>query len=404
MSATKGQKVTIVGAGFSGLMSAFYLEREGFSVRVIESENRAGGLIRTLKTENGIVETAANGLLASGEIENVFREIGLEPVETRPEARKRFVFRDGEFRRWPLGLRASLKVISFLLKYAIVRSAVRPNDRETVRVWGERVLGQEASRYLLETALQGIYAGDPSRMSAAMILGRFFEKRSEKRGKLRGTIAPREGMGALISALESHLRSRGVEFVFARKFSMSDRDLGHPLVLAVSVKSAAELLGAHVSPLLPIVTTTAFFQKTDASSAGFGCLFPPCEKRNALGVLKNDFIFENRSKGLHSETWILGGANQPDIMGLADKEIEAKILNERADVFGLIENPKEIVITRWPSALPHYTLDLKLEVAALPVSENVFLIGNYLGSIGLSQILLLARALPEKLSRLGRWT
>ncbi len=402
MGAPSGKPVTIVGAGFSGLVSAFYLTRAGYRVRIVERDAKPGGLIRTISTKDGLVETAANGLLANSEVEALFEEIGLEAQATRREARKRFIFRDGRFRRWPLGLKSSLRVASFVARFLFFKSSVNPKADESVAAWGDRVLGSEASRYLLQAALQGIYAGDPARMSAALILGRFFEPGKSRRGKLRGTIAPRDGMGALILALENYLKSRGVEIEYSKNFSFQGV-AAQPTVLAVSHRQAAALLDETSAEMLPVVTATAFFENTHEKSRGFGALFPPVDRRKALGVLKNDFIFEGRARNLHSETWILGGAIAPEVLQLNDDQIIDRIRGERVSVFGSNEAPKASVITRWPEALPHYTAELRETLAKWKSPDNVFLIGNYLGAIGLSQIVLKAKALPEEIASRGRW-
>ena len=55
--------IKVVGAGFSGLTTAYFLVKRGFKVQIIEKTSRAGGLIETLQTEHGLVEKAANGIL-----------------------------------------------------------------------------------------------------------------------------------------------------------------------------------------------------------------------------------------------------------------------------------------------------------------------------------------------------
>ena len=58
--------ITVVGAGFSGLASAYFLTKHGFKVRIIEKSDRAGGLIRTIRTEHGLVETEATAAEGRG--------------------------------------------------------------------------------------------------------------------------------------------------------------------------------------------------------------------------------------------------------------------------------------------------------------------------------------------------
>ena len=39
--------ITIIGAGLSGLSAGLHLQRQGFSVKIIEASDRAGGRIKT---------------------------------------------------------------------------------------------------------------------------------------------------------------------------------------------------------------------------------------------------------------------------------------------------------------------------------------------------------------------
>ncbi|HZR15809.1 MAG TPA: FAD-dependent oxidoreductase, partial [Verrucomicrobiae bacterium] len=43
--------VAIIGAGITGLTSAFYLKRKGIPVTVYESSGRVGGVIQSLKRD-----------------------------------------------------------------------------------------------------------------------------------------------------------------------------------------------------------------------------------------------------------------------------------------------------------------------------------------------------------------
>lgn len=428
----RGRKVTIIGAGFSGLASAYYLSRAGFDVEIFEKNDRVGGLISTLRAQYGSVETAANGFLNSALVEELFSSLNVPLQGTGRLARKRYIFRGGRARRWPLGLSATFRVIGFGLRFVFTRRSVEPRDGESIEVWGNRVLGREACRYFLSTALQGIYAGDAARMSARLILGRHFGLHSadpqarlsssrldestdgsggsrtprevpRRKPRVRGTVAPLDGMGQLIAALEADLRARGVAIhLNATAKPSSD----HPLIVATSPSAAAEFVDADRAQLLrkiemrPVATTTAFFEHTDEKSKGFGVLFPPGEAK-FLGVLKNNFIFKNRISEKHgdlfSETWIRGGVAD-------DSVILSELRDERRRVFGLDEKPLEAVVTKWPAAIPHYTLELERAIPALERAKGgVFLMGNYLGDLGLAKVLERASGWPERLRHEGAW-
>jgi oxygen-dependent protoporphyrinogen oxidase len=110
------RKVKVIGAGFSGLVSAYYLLKAGFAVEIFEATSRAGGLINSIDCEWGLVETAANGLLNSVEVESLFEDIGARLAPTLKIAKKRYVFRQERARRWPLSVSASLRILAVVFK------------------------------------------------------------------------------------------------------------------------------------------------------------------------------------------------------------------------------------------------------------------------------------------------
>ena len=173
--------------------------------------------------------------------------------------------------------------------------------------------------------------------------------------------------------------------------------------------AAASALGKI--EMLPITTATVFFKDpVPAKYRGFGCLFPPSEGRAALGVLMNDFIFEGRARACSSETWILGGALRGQAASWTNEEILAMIRRERAECFGALPTAEVLDhrITRWPEALPHYTLELErllptLETELAARARNIFPIGNYLGEIGLAKILARASRLAAEVNERGHW-
>lgn len=382
--------ITVIGAGFSGLTTAYYLLQAGARVRVIERSERAGGLLGTRRTEHGLVETAANGILNSARLEAMCADIGLTLIAPRPESRARFIWRDRP-RRWPIGIGETLRLGAGVLGNL---TRLRPSPRETIASWGERVLGAGATRYALLPALGGIYAGDGRQLSANLILRRRPAHAAEKeKPRQRGTVAPPRGMQQLIDCLADRLEKRGAELLFNRAAEIR---AGEPTVVCTSASQAAALLH-EVAPeasaclrrieMLSLVTATCFYERRPGQPQGFGCLFPRDLGFRARGALFNDCLFEGRSD-LRSETWILGGALDPEVLRTSDEELTRILMADHARLTGRSEMPLSVHITRWPQALPHYNLDLERSLAELPpLPRGLALGGNYLGQIGLGKIL-----------------
>jgi len=387
------QTIKVVGAGFSGLVTAYFLTKQGFKVQVYEQSSRAGGLIKTIRTPHGLIETAANGLLNSARLEAMCAEIEVPLLATRRDGRKRFIFR-GRPKQIPLELSDMLSVG---LRFARNLNSLRPRQFETIGEWGSRVVGGGATDYLLTPALGGIYAGDPKRMSASLIFGRallpdHLGTRRPERAKVHGTVAPPDGMQQLIDGLYNFLNDAGVEFLFNHPASKEDC----PTVICLSAPAASEHFATRAPEIsqalrkvemLSMVTATCFYVAEAARLKGFGCLFPRDQGFRARGVLFNDCIFEGRGPA-HSETWIFGGALDPEVVNLSEQEIAEFIASERERFYGNRDDALEIHITRWPNALPHYTIDLERILMTLPPPPlNIALVGNYLGRIGLAKIL-----------------
>lgn len=400
------QTIKIVGAGFSGLVTAYFLTRRGFDVQVCEQSPRAGGLIQTIRTPHGLVETAANGLLNSARLEAMCADIRVPLQPTRRDGRKRFIFR-GRPRQVPINLSDMLN-----LSWRFARSAncLRPRQFETIAEWGSRVVGRGAKDYLLAPALSGIYAGDPQRLSASLIFGHaalpdHLRTKPPERPKVRGTVAPPGGMQQLIDGLCEYLKGAGVEFVFNQQAPANPDE---PTVVCLSAPAASEYL-ADPAPnvgealreveMLSLVTATCFYAPEAVRLKGFGCLFPNDQGFRARGVLFNDCIFDGRGPA-HAETWIFGGALDREILNLSDQEFAQLIADERRRFYAHSDEALDIHITRWPNALPHYSIDLERMLMDLPPPPSgVALVGNYLGRIGLAKILERAAVVAEDMQR-----
>lgn len=395
------KQVTVVGAGFSGLTLAYYLQRMGLKPVVIEKQSHCGGLISSTRTEYGLVESAANALLADASMEELFHDLRVEFAERIPARSKRYIYW-GRPRKWPLTFAASLRALWGLMRFAFGFASVRPKESETIKDWATRVFGAQFEERLLSPALQGIYAGDPERLSASLVIKSMFG--SKRRGKLKGSVSPKNGMGELLESLRSRLIKDGaiiktdLEYVLPQK-------LEQPTVICTSAWSAAQLLQSYDQQLsellggcnsLPVVSTTVFFERHQDDIEGFGCLFPQSQDFKSLGVLFNSCIFEERSK-LRSETWIMGGFSRPEVATLKDQEILEAILSDRKKMTGREDRPASFKVNRWPRALPHYTVDWEQALAKLEVKPPLYLHGNYLGVIGLARICARSKELAQKI-------
>ena len=394
------KKVAIIGAGFSGLSLAWALSKKNIEVEIFEASARSGGLLGTEK-KSVLVESAANALLASENVELLLADIGVTPIKAGFQSNKRWIFRN-EPRQMPLNFFEVLNgLVNILL--AKVFDKLAPRSFESLSQWAERNLNSKFSLYLVSTVFQGVYGTSASNLSAKLILSPFFDKNlKSKRGQLKGSISAKGGMQEILDAITKKLLDSGVKIHLNSQLNVAPNQTQFDaIVVATSLSQLPELVAAFAPkasqllkeiPILPLVSATAVFE-SPKKIKGFGCLFPEDQDFSSLGVLFNSDIFENRGPG-QSETWILPLKNK------SDEEVKALVLQDRKKLLDSNEAPSAFFVKQWPRALPLYGIQLEKTLSdsvfegglteGLRMHESLkplYLTGNYIGVIGLSKIL-----------------
>jgi len=406
---TKSREVTVIGAGIAGMLSAYYLDGCGYEVTLLEEKQRAGGLIRTRYTDHGIAESAAHSLIATQPVIDLCRELGVELVEPRKEAHAKYIVRDGRLRRFPLSVPEALGTLG---RAAFVRS--NNGNGQSLERWGRRHLGQPAVDYLLTPFVRGIYGVQPAELGVAAaypslkvpvgqtLVGSMIRKRckgGKKPKEARQRVAPKYGMGSLVSQLERHLQVRlGPRF---RKGAEAKWLPDAPNVIVATPAYAAARLLELDSPWLaqqlltvrytPIVSATVFVDRRAFTRPveGVGALMPACEERRCLGILFNSSSFEQRvtdQEKLASFTVMMGGTAGSNWLTASDEQIEGAVSEELESLLG-IQDTLDMVIHRWPAALPQYGPHLPAiwwkALDSWCAKPGKVLFGNYTGQISL---------------------
>lgn len=411
------REVTVIGAGIAGMLASYYLDRRGYRVTLIEEKNRAGGLIRTTYTDEGIAESAAHSLIATPAVLDLCRDLNVPLVEPRKEAKAKYIVRDGRLRKFPLSIP---EVLSTLAHAAFVNSV---NDNaQSLEAWGQRHLGQPAVDYLLTPLVRGIYGVQPAELGVGAaypawrvphgqtLIGSFLKKRKTKEEKqTKKRVAPQLGMGHLVKQLEVQLQSR-----LGPRFRKDERVNSLPvapnLIVATPAYNAARLLENDSWKLAqqlqsvkytPIVSVTVFVERSAFTNPveGVGVLIPACEDRSCLGILFNSSSFTKRvtdEEKLASFTVMMGGTSQAQWLNATDEDIELRIRYELKSLLG-IQDISSVFIHRWPTALPQYSTALpdvwqyaRTTWSAVP---GRMLFGNYTGQISLRGMIESAAAL-----------
>ena len=221
--------VVVVGAGISGLTTAFELERAGQRTVVLEADVRLGGSIRTEAHDGFLYDVGADSFLhTKPEASALCRELGLEAdlVKPLPATTAVFVARDGALYPMPPGLSLGVPThLGALLDTPLLsdlgkaRAACEPlvprrRDRGEESILGflERRLGTEMAERLAGPLLSGVFAGDGRKLSIDAAFPQFVE--SEKRhGSLFVGLS---GQSSLWSALTHARKPPGSPFLSLR--------------------------------------------------------------------------------------------------------------------------------------------------------------------------------------------
>jgi oxygen-dependent protoporphyrinogen oxidase len=375
-------EVQVIGAGLSGLATAWYLTDAGVRVHVIEARPRPGGLLETCHEAEGLVERAAQAFTWTRQVMALFEAVGIQPCFAQPQSRRRYIVRNAKPRRWPLSPVESAAAAARLAS-AWARRRTRPRDRETVASWGRRVVGAAATTWLIAPALQGVYASSPDVLSARAVFG------SGRR--LRGALAaPIGGMGELVDRLHARLGERGVTFEFGAPVDRIDSSA--PVVVCTDAPAASRLLAPQAPGVARAIArirqvalrpVTAFFEPTAGDLCGFGVLFPRGERVGALGAVFGADVFPRRS-ALRLETWIYGDVSADALPG-SEAAVRRQLAADRRILTGRDQDPVAVYPSPAPALVPLYDEAVLMARAALAdLPTRVAIVGNYLGRLGVS--------------------
>src|SRR5215475_1905079 len=231
----------VVGAGISGLTTAYALQKAGIAVRVVEAAAWPGGVIRSVKRDGYLLECGPQSFSGNGAITAMCKDLGIleERVLADPKA-PRYVLIDGKLQNVPMGPGLlSSSIMSGGTRGAILKDILgksrAPEPDESVANFVRRKFSPTLLDRLVGPFVSGIYAGDPEKISlraafpilheaesaaGSVIRGAFkvMKERKKKRGNApreKATLQTfRQGNETLIQALAAKLDERvfcGVE-------------------------------------------------------------------------------------------------------------------------------------------------------------------------------------------------
>lgn len=430
--------VVVVGGGVSGLTCAVTLLREGLDVVVLEADTVAGGNVRTLALDGYRVERGPHTFMGSADhVFDLAEAAGLSDqiVPTDPRANDRFIVRGGRMHAAPTGPLSflSTRLLSLEAKLTLATEPFRParqHPDDTAAVFFTRRFGREAGRVLAGAFINGVYAGDPTTLSAraafplfwgferdhgSMIRGTFHHQRARAKARAatgkprrRGLFSFAGGLGRLTEALAARLGERcltGREVLAVWRengtFTVRAADgvlAARRVVVATPPEQAARLLrdvlpeaGALVAatPMAPVAVVHLGFSKLcPGVPDGFGFLAPRGEGVRCLGILFASRLFNDRAPvGGDLLTAFLGGVLDRQALDLEDAELARIVLDDLGRLVGPPPRPDRVLVTRYPHAIPQLVVGHAERMDALQghlaSRPGLVLAGNYLRGVGL---------------------
>jgi len=352
-------RIAIIGAGISGLATAYAIERlaagTGLEVEtvVLEKKERTGGKIWSIREEGFLCEWGPNGFLDNKPMTlELCDRLGVRERLLRSDdnARKRFIYSEGVLHRLPENGPAFLRsnLISWKGKGRLACEMFIPPRRdgsdETLAEFARRRLGEEALDKLIAPMVSGIFAGDPETMSLKSCFPRIHQLEQEYGGLIKAmvklakkkkaeikagkAVASAAGPGGILTsfvegiqeltdstarAVAGEVRTGAAVEAIVRKEGGFDLRLADGTAVAAEVvvsAAPAHALAAMVDgldgtmaallreiPYAPMNVVCFGYEREKIARDldGFGYLIPKKEGKAILGTLWDSSIFPNRA-------------------------------------------------------------------------------------------------------------
>lgn len=436
--------VIIIGAGLTGLTTAFYLKQQGKNILVIEKSDRTGGQIKTVRQKDYIFECGANtGTISHIEVIHLFDQLEKYcKLQTAQEAaNNRLIWKKDRFIPLPSGLCGGLftPLFSFGDKLRILGEPFRSkgiDPDESIASLVRRRLGNSYLKYAVDPFIAGVYAGDPEKLITRLALPKLYALEQQYGSFIKGAMAKAKipkseeekkvtkkifstqgGMQCLTDALTQAIgadsfilgaqetniipQNDGFEVTFHTADGHRQNISTPKVIITTPAYVVPQLLPTADPSLLqafrdlryaPVVQVGIGIKKGgNRPLKAFGGLVPTIEKQPILGILFPSDCFEGRApQGGETYSIFIGGTQNPTCHEMNDAQI-----TDIADhaIHRMLHIPAHIEIdamhiSRHSKAIPQYekTADAVLQAIDLLQKQHSGLIiaGNSRDGIGMA--------------------
>lgn len=451
------KKIIVIGAGISGLTSAYLLSKKGFDVKVLEKKNDVGGSIESV-TENGFLfDRGPNSALETTPvIAQLIRELKLEPelIYASKLANKRYILRDNKLHALPMsppGL-IKTKLFSTKAKFRLMAEPFIGRSKDgyyqSLAEFVKRRLGQEFLDYAINPFVAGVYAGRPEDLSVKSAFPKLYALEEKYGGLIIGTVRSirerkkraevakqsakmlsfKSGMIALPKAIEKYFGSNillSSEVISIDKnengFSVSYQQNGTTnkidcdVVLSTIPSYVASGIftkydkdfKTHADAIYypPVLVYYLVYNRKDIKQDldGFGFLIPAKENKSFLGALWSSVIFSDRTdESKTAFTLFVGGSRNPEFVKEDRASLLIKVRKEFEVLMGISADPVYTSERFWEKAIPQYNLGYIEHERYFDDFEKrnpgLFISGNFRGGISVGDCIKNADLICDKIN------
>lgn len=440
--------VVVVGAGLTGLTTAYRLSKAGKRVHVVERQKRVGGQIQTFREDGFVFESGpTTGSVSTPEVVELMSDLAISSggkcmLETAPDsARRRLIWKGDRFRNLPSGPWSAVTtpLFRFSDKLRILGEPWRKKGTdpdESVGSLARRRLGKSFVDYAVDPFLSGVYAGNPDTLVTRYALPKLYNLEQNYGSFIRGSIAKAKepktdrdrlatkkvfsAVGGLSQIPEAEASAIGYDHISlgAKDVRVSPCDEGWLTTFADDAGQPRAMLsryvvttcGAYRLPeLLPFVGKEKMDKVSSLNYApvmevavgvrndcggdyrAFGGLVPTCEHKRLLGILYPSSCFQGRApEGGVLFSYFMGGVRQPGLLDLSDQEVERYVVDCFHEMLKFPSNvePDLIRIFRHRRAIPQYEVTSGERFAAVDSLQQQYpgliIGGNLRDGIGMA--------------------
>lgn len=430
-------EIVVIGAGLTGLSTAFHLHRQGRDVVILEKADRVGGQIHTYHENGFTFESGPNtGVVSFPEVAELFQMLeGSCQLEiARESSKRRLIWKGNRFHELPCSLVSAITTPLFRLsdKFRILGEPWRKKGTdpdEPVGALAARRLGKSFYEYAVDPFVSGVYAGDPMKLTTRYALPKLYNLEANYGSFIRGAIAKAKepktdrdrlatkkvfsavgGLQRLVEALSKDLRIitgannlkvmptadgqwsctyNGTEEIVCRKVVTTVGAYALPALLPFIPEAQMQKMSSlFYAPIIQVILGVKNARGLDFPA--FGGLVPSKEQKRVLGILFPSSCFEQRCPdGGALYSYFIGGARHTDYLQKSDDEIREialeafhSMLKYPADM-----QPDLLRIFRHEHAIPQYWSDSGERFATIEALQRQYpgliLAGNMRDGIGM---------------------